>query len=76
MTHIQAKIIYKAMRYNRGVISSTISNQAQQLLVSNKYAKIYVDDYNESMLKVTKRGLVEASEYFGDLRPLINSFTY
>ena len=76
MTHNQAKIIYKAMRYNRGVISNAISNQAQQLLVGSKYAKIYVDDYNESMLKVTKRGLVEASEYFGDLRSLINSFTY
>lgn len=76
MTHTQAKIIYKAMRYNRGVISSAISNQAQELLITNKYAKIYVDDYNESMLKVTKKGLVEASEYFGDLRPLINSFGY
>ena len=76
MTHNQAKIIYKAMRYNRGVISNAISNQAQQLLVGSKYAKIYVDDYNEAMLKVTKKGLVEASEYFGDLRSLINSFTY
>ena len=76
MTHTQAKIIYKAMRYNRGVISSAISNQAQELLITNKYANIYVDDYNESMLKVTKRGLVEASEYFGDLRSLINSFGY
>ena len=76
MTYNQAKIIYKAVRYNRGVILSTISKQSQQLLVGSKYAKIYIDEYNEAMLKVTKKGLVEASEYFGELRLLISSFTY
>jgi len=71
MTQEQAKIIYKAVRSYKCVISVTIPEQVQKAMLERRYI---ARDKDSDVLKVTKRGLAEASEYFGDLRPLLRDF--